>query len=329
MQVAKTQQKTVTQWLSSKEWADAITKLVPENGVPAKRFVQSAIVCVASNRSLQQCNSQSLFNVLKDCASLGIDVSPTRGEAYIIPYANVATLQLGFKGLIALGYRSGQFKVLMAGEVREGDTFEVEIGSNNHFTHKPNAFSDKKVIGYYCYVKLANGEELWETMSVAQVEHVKSLCGAKGSAAWKNFFDEMAKKTVIKRLLKKVPSNFEELNAAIEIDDKVNAVESEPIDITNDATVQNVTQAKQAPEVKEVKQEAKPEVKKIAPEVKQAAEVKDEPTAMDKVREEYKKKDQERADAAMEIKVNDGPTAKELAERIPIDLQAPVQDEFY
>lgn len=296
----------ITQWLSSKEWAAVITKMVPKDGISAQRFIGSAITLFAMKRELQRCTQESCFTVLKECASLGIDVSPTMKRAYIIPYGNAATLQLSYTGMIELAMRNGSIKTIEAHEVRDGDIFDTEFGSTGHLRHIPNYKDAGEVYAYYCYIKLNNGGEVWQVISKSEVEQIRDLCAAKSSGAWKNFFDEMAKKVIIKRTLKTIPCNDERLNRAIAIDDEVNSV----IDITDEAQKSEVKKVKQDTQ-KAKAQEAqaqKVEQRQESQEAKQEQEVQDvyepseeELTEMDRVREEYAQKERQAADDAMEI----------------------------
>jgi len=99
--------------------------------------------------------------------------------------------------------RTGQYKTINVSEVYEG-----EIKSSNHITGEIDFdLSGKKsdtIIGYVAYMKLINGFEKYNYMTKADVEkHGKKYSKSYNTGQWKNDFDSMARKTVIKMLLNK------------------------------------------------------------------------------------------------------------------------------
>jgi recombination protein RecT len=115
--------------------------------------------------------------------------------------------------MIDLAYRSGQFKSIYAHAVHENDDFDYQYGLNQDLKHKPAAKDRGEVIGYYAVYHLQNGGYGFEVMSKEDVEnHAKTYSQAvkKGwTSPWKTDFDAMAKKTVIKKLLKYAPLSVE------------------------------------------------------------------------------------------------------------------------
>lgn len=172
------------------------------------RFLASIIDLYNGDTYLQGCNPKEVAMEALKAATLNLPINKNLGYAYIVPYKNKGKLtpqfQIGYKGYIQMAQRSGQYKALNAGIMYEGmeikrdflrGTFEI-IGEPK---------SDK-VIGYFAYFQLLNGYEKAIYMTKDEVtEHAKRYSQAYGSdySPWKKQFDEMAQKTVIKKLLSK------------------------------------------------------------------------------------------------------------------------------
>ena len=182
-------------------------------GAKAQGFVTSVLQAVSANPQLQKADPASIYNSAAVAAILDLPINQSIGHAYILPYKTkqkdgtykeLAQFQLGYKGLIQLAMRSGQFVRLNTTDVREG-----EIKSRNRMTgemvfdwNQDNKDREsKKVVGYLSYFKLTNGFESEFYMSIEEVEaHAKkySQTYKSGFGQWKDNFDKMALKTVTK-----------------------------------------------------------------------------------------------------------------------------------
>ncbi|MDK2824535.1 MAG: recombination protein RecT [Clostridia bacterium] len=189
-----------------------IQRALPKH-LDADRVARIAITAIRTTPKLQQCNPYSFLGALMQASQLGLEPNTPLGQAYIIPYGNEAQFQIGYKGLLDLAYRSGQFKSIYAHEVYENDEFEYEYGLEQKLTHKPAAKDRGNVIGYYAVFHLQNGGYGFAYMSREDVEkHAQEYSQAvkKGwTSPWKTNFDEMAKKTVLKKVLKYAPLSVE------------------------------------------------------------------------------------------------------------------------
>ena len=157
---------------------------------------------------------------MMQAAQLGLEPNTPIGQAYLIPYRNKGTLecqfQLGYKGLIDLAYRSGDIKDIQAHEVYENDTFEYEYGLEPKLRHVPALHDRGSVIMYYAVFHMTNGGFGFEVMSKEDVQkHAKKTSQSYGSSysPWAKWFDEMAKKTVVKKALKYAPVKTEFVRA--------------------------------------------------------------------------------------------------------------------
>ena len=176
-------------------------------GKNAPNFISALLSVYNSNNLLQQCSEMSILGAAGLAATLNLSITPSLGQAYIVPFKGKATFQIGTKGLIQLAHRTGRYVALHAGKVYEG-----EIKSFNPVTGEPiigEKLSDE-VVGYVAYMRLVNGFEKTVYMTKAEVEsHAEKYSQSyktdksKGykSSPWSTNFDAMASKTVLKKLL--------------------------------------------------------------------------------------------------------------------------------
>ena len=189
-----------------------VTKLKSESkhGLDAQELIDSALVAIHQNPSLQTCTPQSLYISLKRAATLGLHPG-TRGGCHLVPFRKrdgkwEAQLIIGYQGIIAMCTRGGGVKAVRARVVKEADEFDVLMGSEESIYHKP-AFLDGETVRVYAIAELANGAQQFEVMTADQVRAIRDSSRAGNSGPWKNHFDEMAKKTVVMRLAKYLPVN--------------------------------------------------------------------------------------------------------------------------
>lgn len=190
-----------------------IAKALPSVITP-ERFTRMVLSAISVNPKLAECTPQSFLGSMMTAAQLGVEPNTALGQAYIIPFRNhgvmEAQFQLGYKGMIDLAYRSGEVSIIQAHEVCEHDEFEYELGLDPKLHHKPAATNRGKPIAYYAMFKTKDGGFGFEVMSVEDVTaHAKRYSKAYGNSPWQTNFDEMAKKTVLKKVLKYAPLKSE------------------------------------------------------------------------------------------------------------------------
>ena len=186
-----------------------VRKALPSVITP-ERFTRMVLTALSTTPKLQTCTPQSFLGAMMQAAQLGVEPNTPLGQAYLIPYGNVCQFQLGYKGLIDLAYRSGEVSSIQAHEVHENDTFEYEYGLEPKLKHVPAQKDRGNVIMYYAVLKLKNGGIGFEVMSREDVEKfAMKKSKAYRSGPWQTDFDEMAKKTVLKKVLKYAPLKTE------------------------------------------------------------------------------------------------------------------------
>ena len=208
-QVATTEKKTMQTYIKSME--GEIKKALPSVITP-ERFTRMVLSAISTNQALGSCTPSSFLGAMMSAAQLGLEPNTPLGQAYILPYKNKGVLeaqfQLGYKGLIDLAYRSGEVELVQAHIVYENDKFECEYGLEPKLTHVPADSNRGNAIKVYAMFKTKSGGYGFEVMSMDDVrEHAKKYSKAYSSSysPWATNFEEMAKKTVLKKCLKYAP----------------------------------------------------------------------------------------------------------------------------
>ena len=186
---------------------EKLKELVGKN---APAFATSVLQIVNSNSMLVNADPQTIFSAACMAATLNLPINNNLGFAYIVPFKNnkenkiEAQFQLGYKGYIQLAQRSGQFSRIAATAVYEGQLISENplLGYEFDWSVKPNG----NPIGYVAFFKLINGFTAELYMSKEEVmKHANkySQTAKKGFGVWKDQFEAMALKTVLKLLLSK------------------------------------------------------------------------------------------------------------------------------
>ena len=184
--------------------------------------------------ALMKCAPESFYGAVLQCAALGLEPGSALGHCYLLPFGNGkdksgrpnAQLIIGYRGMIDLARRSGQIVSLQAWTVHAQDTFNYQLGLNPDIEHVPASVADRGPVTHvYAVAKLKGGGVQFEVMSRAEIEKVRASSKAGNSGPWSSHWDEMAKKTVIRRLFKYLPVSIEAVRA-VEIDEKTDRGEA-------------------------------------------------------------------------------------------------------
>ena len=209
-----------------------ITDALPKDFNKA-RFVQNAISLLNDKPELAKYGQAQLIAGLTRGALLGLDFFSH--EAYLVAYGNQLQYQTSYIGAQKLvkKYSLRPVKNIYAELVHEDDYFETGIEANKRFvTFKPKPFNNKPVIGAFAVAEFEDGDILIETMSFEELEAVRKVSKMANAGAWKSFPGEMQKKSVIRRLCKKIEIDFEnpEQKKIFEADTDI---ETDPVEIRN------------------------------------------------------------------------------------------------
>ena len=180
-----------------------------------ERFVQNCLAVMNENPQLAKISPAQVIQGLLKGAYLGLDFM--NRECYLIPYNNTLQFQTDYRGEVKFTrkYSVRRIRDIFAKVVRQGDDFcEEIIDSVPSINFKPVPFSNAEIIGAFAIVLYEDGGMSYETMSVEGINSVRNnYSKASQSKAWKFSFDEMCKKTVLRRLCKHITIDFESVEA--------------------------------------------------------------------------------------------------------------------
>jgi recombination protein RecT len=189
------------------KFREKLAQALPKNR-NVDQEISSVLATVATSLTLQRCTPESIALAAYDAATLGLPVNKL-GLAWLVPFGNEAKLQIGYRGYIQLVVESGFVLDVSAECVYEHDRFKYVLGSNPNIEHEPPIKGNRgNFIAVYAIARLANGFSKHVVMGKEQVDHIRSKSRSASNGPWITDYDEMAKKTVIKRLCKLLPYNL-------------------------------------------------------------------------------------------------------------------------
>lgn len=237
-QAVKAGKPTMQQYI--KQMEGEIAKALP-SVITLERFTRITLSALSANKQLAQTTPQSFLGAMMTAAQLGMEPNTPLGQAYLIPYRNHGQLecqfQLGYKGLIDLAYRSGEVSIIQAQVVCENDEFEYSFGLEPKLNHKPARSERGEPKFIYAMFRTKDGGFGYDVMSVEDVRnHAKRFSKAYSNGPWQTNFEEMAKKTVLKRVLKYAPLKSDFVRAVAQ-DETIKTKISEDMYSVSDDTV--------------------------------------------------------------------------------------------
>ena len=236
----------MTAYLTQDAVKDQINKVI--GGKNGTRFITSIVSAVNSNEQLQQCTNQSILSAALLGESLNLSPSPMLGYYYMVPFndknkGRVAQFQIGYKGLIQLAIRSGQYKKINVMSIKKGELeyfdplneeIKVKLMVDNW-----DAREKAETIGYYAMFELTNGFKkaiYWskDQMEAHALQYSQGYKAKKGYTFWEKDFDSMAIKTMLRQLISKWGVMSIDFQKAYEADmgvikeDKIEYVDNDP-----------------------------------------------------------------------------------------------------
>lgn len=201
-----------------KQMQPEIARALPRHLNP-DRMARIATTCLRQTPALARCTPESFLGALLTASQLGLEPGPT-GDAYLVPYGNVCTFIPGYRGLIRLARNSGQLRDIWAQVVYANDVFSYRLGLHRDLVHEPASGDRGEPVYVYAAAELADGSRPFEVMTVAEVEAIRARSKAGRNGPWVTDWAAMAKKTVVKQLVKWLPLSAE-VSAAMAMDGSV------------------------------------------------------------------------------------------------------------
>jgi len=216
-------QKTLKKALETPTLLSAFRRVLKEN---TEIFTTAVLALVAEDKMLKVATPASILNAAMLSATMDLSVAKQVGHAYIVPFRArdgkvYATFIMGYRGYIQLALRTGEYETIHAGKVYEGQLIETDpLRGIVKITGQPTS---KKVIAYTGYFKLKSGYEKAIIMTTEEIiEHAEkySKSWGKPDSAWTTAFDEMALKTMLRRLISKYGMMSVKMQRAIQAEDR-------------------------------------------------------------------------------------------------------------
>ena len=226
-----------------KQMEGAVKRALPSVMTP-ERFTRIAVSALSTTPKLAECHPMTFIGAMMTAAQLGLEPNTPLGQAYLIPFWNgrskryEAQFQLGYRGLIDLAFRSGQISSIQAHVVYENDTFEYSYGLDPALKHTPALKDRGAPVSVYAVFRTKDGGFGFEVMSWEDaMAHGQRYSKSYGNGPWQTNPEEMAKKTVLKKVLKYAPLASEFVKGAVadgsvkdQIDDDMSDIPSLIID---------------------------------------------------------------------------------------------------
>lgn len=241
-----------------KNFRDSLSR---NSSLSVSNFQSIAINTVMSDPKLYECDPFSIYRCILQTAQLGLN--PALQHVYFVPYKKTCTLIIGYKGLLSLAWASSIISSLDSSEVYEGDVYKYVKGTAQSITHEPISEWRRRIkaervpqkdsygnstmrfvspdawnhiTDVYAWCRLFSGDILVYSMTKEEVNYVRDrFSKAAASGTWTDHYIEMAKKTVVRRLLALLPKGMgdaeKRLNQAITIDRQADAGESQDLPV--------------------------------------------------------------------------------------------------
>ena len=213
-----------------------LAAVLPKHVSP-DRMLKIALGALRTTPKLMECTVESLMGAVVQCSQLGLEPNTPLGHAYLIPFEKkkkvggdwvtdkVETqIVIGYKGLIDLARRSGQVISISAHAVHANDHFDYAFGLDEKLEHRPARSNRGAVTEFYAVAKLVGGGHAFDVMSAEDVNEIRDasqnykFARDKSKTVWGQHYEEMGRKTVLRRLFKYLPVSIE-LATASAIDD--------------------------------------------------------------------------------------------------------------
>lgn len=198
--------------------------------VTPERMMNLTLAAISRNPKIAECSMESLLHCFIKASECGLEPNTELKLAYIIPRFNGQTRQMeatyepSYRGLVAVARRSGAIASIEAHTVYEKDEFSFAYGSNKHLTHTPTIKGRGEMAAVYAYVQFKDKttKDQFDVMPLEDVESIRMRSKSPDNGPWKTDYAEMAKKTVLKRICKMLPTAYDspDLAKAIEIDNE-------------------------------------------------------------------------------------------------------------
>lgn len=241
-QVAKREASPMTTLRDLLKKSESQIKMALPRHMSADRMLRVTLTAVQRTPELLKADPLSVVGSVVQASQLGLEPDGILGHAYLVPFNNRKTGRLecqliaGYRGLIDLARRSGHVISIAAHIVYENDKFNFSYGLEDKLEHAPCMTSDRgKPVCAYAVARMREGGYAFDVMSIGDIEKIRQTSKAGNSGPWQTHWDEMARKTVVRRLIKYLPLS-PELQKAVSLDEMADAGVAQSLDIEVEAS---------------------------------------------------------------------------------------------
>ena len=199
-------------------------------GITPDRIIRALFTAAQKTPKLYECTLESTYKAMLLAAQSGLMPDGVTQQAHLIPRKNnkkpgkpmECNLQIGYRGYLTLCRRSGEVDVISGVLVRAGDQFKVHRGTEQRIDHEPlddilgEDGEPRAITHAYAVAKFRSGSVDFESMPISEIEALRVRAQANGPA-WESDYGEMCKKTVMRRLCKRLPQS-EDASRLLELD---------------------------------------------------------------------------------------------------------------
>lgn len=222
---SKEAQSTVKMYLEKAK--PAMAAVLPKHLNP-ERLIKVALIATSKTPALLECAPETILGSVMQAADLGLEPNTALGLSYLVPFFNNKTgrkecqLIPGYRGLARLAVQSGEVKSFHARAIHAKDQWSIEYGTKPGIEHVPYVGTDDPgdLVAVYSVAEFKAGGVDFEFMTVAEVEKIRSRSKSKNNGPWVTDYEEMCKKTVIRRHAKSLPLSTENLARASAHDER-------------------------------------------------------------------------------------------------------------
>jgi len=226
--------RTIAHLLAAKQ--KQIAAVLPKH-LTAERLLRIAVTEIRRTPALEKCSPASLISCVITSAQLGLEPGGHLGHAYLVPFktkmktpqgdrwVNEAQLIIGYRGMISLARRTGSISTFQAEAVFEKDHFVYSYGLEPRLEHIPATGDRGPFVKAWCLVRFKDGGFQFVVMEKHDIDKIMRNTQSKGEwGPWRDHYEEMAKKTAVRRLFKFLPVSIEDNMArAMELDERAEA----------------------------------------------------------------------------------------------------------
>lgn len=219
-------------------------------------FLRVYFLSLQRNPALLECTPLSLLGALLLCAQFGLEPDGLTRQAYLIPFQNnkkgckEVQVIIGYGGLLDLARRSGQIKAVESRVVKAKDHFAYSFGVTPSIEHEPFKGVDPgDTVGFYAVAHFNDGHVQFDYMNRNEVEKIRNRSKASQNGPWVTDYDEMGKKTVLRRLCKLLPSSIH-LQKAVTYDERGDigipqdlALLADPNELSSEAVIEQAQES--------------------------------------------------------------------------------------